>query len=637
LAGGGTLLLLGLLGGSVHHFRDGSPTNHVVRKLIQQATYADHAALGIDGPIHDVVIAGAGPAGLTAALFAARAGLDVVVLGSETGLLSETQHLDNFPSYSEGNGPNWLKATKQQALRFGARFATPGVLATGLKRGKQSGVFTLTTTAQLPEERSLHAWSVIVASGATPRRLGLAKEDLMWGINMHNCAICDGHLYLDKTVLVVGGGDSAMDAAILLARYVKQVYLVHRRDQFSGKNQAAIDVAQSTANVKKLTPYQVLEWELDSQNQLKGAKIRHTESQTVEVLSVDGVFVMIGATPNTQWLSGAVDMDGGLVKLNGATQTTSSGVFAVGEVSDNVYKQAITASAEGAKAAIDAERWLRETRGVHKQIRVPPSEPEGTVKIQKTEEQEPKKQGGGISCDLVKEECIKELVEQNPVVIFSKAWCPYCRKAMEALRAAGIAQPFIVDLTENDKAREIQATLNSITGRRTVPNVFVGGRSIGGGDETSGLQARGKLIPLLVEAGALPPPETSANDEHEGGACSLAERSCVEEMIQKYPVLMFTLSWCPECKRTLELLSSIIGPKTPHLIDLEDYDKEIQLEIRNNMMMISGRRSVPNLYIGGKFFGGYAQTLKMHEAGEVVAKLKEVGWPVNEQVIDEEM
>ena len=632
-------MMLGLIRASVHHFRnDDRAMKPNDRRLLQSLSNEDYAAqFGIDGPIHDIVIAGAGPGGLTAALFGARAGLDVLVLGSETGLLSETQHLDNFPSYSGGGGPNWLTATKQQAYQFGARFATAGVLATALSRETESGLYTLTTTAQNPEERTLHAWSVIVASGATPRRLGLPMEDLMWGLSMHNCAICDGHLYLDRTVMVVGGGDSAMDAAILLARYARQVYLVHRQAQFSGKNKVAIDVVHTTSNINVLSPYQVVEWELDSQNQLKGAKIQQTESHMVDVLSADGVFVMIGATPNTHWLSGAVELEAGFVKLDGATQTTASGIFAVGEVSDNVYKQAITASAEGAQAAIDAERWLRETRGVHKHLHLQPPQPPQPGVIVKMEKAGDHEADGDIACDLVKEECIKQLVEKNAVVVFSKSWCPYCRKALEALGAAGITQPHIVDLTDNGKAHEIQATLQSMTGRRTVPNVFVGGKSIGGGDETSRFQAEGKLIPLLIDAGAIKPLKPSGIDERQIKSCNLAERSCVEETIHTYPVLMFTLSWCPECKRTLEFLSSIIGPRSPHLIDLDDYDKEIQLKIRNNMMEVSGRRSVPNLYIGGEFFGGYAQTLRMHEAGQVVAKLQEVGWYIKEQVVEEEM
>lgn len=651
------LTLLGVLGYPVVHEKHRKTIKRGYRRLLEQRQQRQQAPqqppehtfikddeqaaiqLGIDGPIHDVMIAGAGPGGLTAALFASRAGLDVLVLGSETGLLSETPQLDNFPSYTGRDGPTWLQTTKQQALQFGAKFVTPGILGTSLTREKQYGLYTLTTNApkNSNEPKSYYAWSVIVASGATPRRLGLPKEDVMWGSTMHNCAICDGHLYRDKTVMVVGGGDSAIDAAIQLARYAKKVYLIHRRTELSGKNHAAIDVLRTTVNIKMLTPYEVTEWELDGQNQMIGAKIRHSESQAIEELAADGVFVMIGATPNTQWLSDIVDLEDGLVKLNGATQTSASGIFAVGEVSDSVYKQAITASAEGAKAAIDAERWLRETHGVRQHVPIPPPEPDVDVVVEKEPETSVERQveaveEEGIPCDLTQEDCMRKVVAEHHVVVFSKSYCPYCRKALEALAAAGITEPFIVDLTGYDNPQEIQTTLQSITGRRTVPNVFIGGNSIGGGDETSRLQAEGRLVELLVEAGALPPPENSQDEEQQGEHCNPAELSCVKELIQKYPVLMFTLSWCPECKRTLELLASILGPtRLPHLIDLEDYDKDVQLQMRQNMVSISGRRGVPNLFIQGEFFGGYAQTVQMHEAGQLEAKLKDVGWLVGNE------
>jgi thioredoxin reductase (NADPH) len=637
-----SLVLVGLVGGSLYQLRnvDGSPSDRSSsgRTLLDSAAL-DYQALGVDGPIHDIVIAGCGPAGLTAALFGARSGLDVVVLGSETGLLSETQHLDNFPSYTEGNGPTWLKATKQQAIQFGANFATPGVLATELERipvateKNEGSLFTLTTTSSHSREQKIHAWSVIVASGAAPRHLGLPKEDLLWGRTLHNCAICDGHLYLDKTVLVVGGGDSAMDAAILLARYAKQVYLVHRRTQLSGKNQAAVDVAQSTPNIQMLLPYAVEQWELNSENQLTGARIQNTKKTgDTQNLSIDGAFVMIGATPNTEWLKNTIRLDDeGLVQLEGATQASVSGIFAVGEVSDNIYKQAITASAAGAQAAIDAERWLRETHGVHKHVNTPHTpnvlEPKTSKKKETKDEEERILQDSDSDCDLTEENCITRIVNSHPVVVFSKSWCPYCRRALEALNAAGVPEPYIIDLSNNPKTREIQGTLKQMTKRRTVPNVFVGGKSIGGGDETAALQAQGGLVPLLVEAGALKKSSTSTDDtEGKGEACNLKEQSCIEEIIQKYPIVMFSLEWCPECKRTLELLRNI-GAKIPHIIDLDDY-KAISQDIRYHMMNRDGRRSVPNLYIGGEFFGGFKQTSKLHEEGKLISKLKEVGWPL---------
>lgn len=632
------LITIVLLGGSVYHFRDRSHFMVMSGRTLQGAVVTMDSIEGrgmvqVRTPIHDMAIVGAGPAGLTAALFGARAGLDVLVLGSETGLLSETQHLDNFPSYLNGNGPDWLTATKQQALQFGAKFATPGVLATKLYQ-REKTLFALTTTAsESSEEATIYAWSVIVATGATPRHLGLAKEEYLWGKYLHNCAICDGHLYRGKTVLVVGGGDSAMDAALLLSRYAEKVYLVHRRMQWSGKNSAAVQVARQTFNIEFVQPYEVEEWQVHAaDNVLIGARLRHAQDHQKEerVLSIDGAFVMIGAG----WLKGMIDLTkDGLVKLVGPTKTSMPGIFAVGEVADDVYKQAITASAAGAQAAIDAERWLRETRGIdeYSAVVIEPTSnshqlpPKATVKEQPT----PKVVENEIDCDLTKEDCISQLVKKHPVVVFSKAWCPFCRKAREALSAAGIPDPFIVDLTNNDMAAQIQGTLGHMTGRRTVPNVFIGGKSIGGGDETAGLQARGKLIPLLVQGGALvpPPPEKqdSNRNDKEGEGCDLAVQSCIEEIIHKYPVVMFSLAWCPECKRTLELFHSI-GANRPHIVDLDDYSKEVSQQIRYHMLNISGRRSVPNLYIDGEFFGGYLQTLRMHEEGLLVPKLQQVGW-----------
>eukprot|EP00588_Corethron_pennatum_P028835 CAMPEP_0194311134 /NCGR_PEP_ID=MMETSP0171-20130528/8123_1 /TAXON_ID=218684 /ORGANISM="Corethron pennatum, Strain L29A3" /LENGTH=686 /DNA_ID=CAMNT_0039065117 /DNA_START=62 /DNA_END=2122 /DNA_ORIENTATION=- len=594
------------------------------------------SATNVEGPIHDIAIVGAGPGGLTAALFGARAGLHVIVLGSETGLLAETQHLDNFPSFSNwGSGPSWLKATKEQATHFGAQFATPGVFATKMALPGEEGattagqgVFSLLTTSQAAHEQQVHAWSVIVATGATPRRLKLANETLLWGKSLHNCAICDGYLYLDKTVLVVGGGDSALDAANLLARYAKRVYLVHRRLEFSGNNQMAIEVAQSTANIEVMKPFRVQQWIFDSNHpQLTGASIKNTDTSEESFLLVDGAFVMIGAAPNTEWLQGVVSLDEeGLVQLRSATQSSVPGIFAAGEVADNIYKQAITASAAGAQAAIDAERWLRETRGVHRHVEVPTtSHPESN----KEEEKRAARSGAWPPvdthekhCPLTKKGCIQSIVRKYPVVVFSKTGCPYCRRALESLSVAGVTDPHIIDLSSNKNAPQIQATLEEMTGRRTVPNVFIGGKSVGGGDETVALQAQDKLVPLLLKSGAIAP--TLPNNEE---ACKLQEQACIEEIIQKYPVVMFSLAWCPECHRLLELLSSI-GAATPHILDLDEY-KPISQDIRHHLLTLTGRSEVPNLFIGGKYFGGMRQTTQMHKNGQLITTLHEIGWPMN--------
>jgi len=364
---------------------------------------------------------------------------------------------------------------------------------------------------------------------------------------------------------------------------------------------------------------------------------------------------MIGATPNTEWTNGVgVDLDDeGFIRLphglgedmnrkgtsTFTTETSIPGMFAAGEVTDRIYKQAITASAAGAQAAIDAERWLRERRGVV--VREPrqklssKSQPTAKSLFEEEEENTANKKQDDDTCDLTTQDCINSIVQKYPVVVFSKPWCPYCRKAMEALKLAGVADPHVIDLSQHKNAPQIQATLQTMTGRRTVPNVFVGGKSIGGGDETAALQRTGKLVSVLQEAGALTSTTTNVEEERKvkevddaaadstgGEPCDLLSVECFKEIVQKYPVLMFSLSWCPECKHSLEVLTSL-GIQ-PHIIDLDDY-KPISQDIRHHMLEMTGRRSVPNLFVGGEYIGGFRQMTEMHGRGELVPKFQKVG------------
>jgi thioredoxin reductase (NADPH) len=665
---------------------------------VQLLPEMDHS----DMVLYDVVIAGAGAAGLSAALFAARAGLKVLVLGSSQGLLSQTKQLDNFPSFlGNGNadpatGSAWLEATKAQAEEFGAEFALPGLLASSIHRTRLERkdrnnhsltnddddndiFFTVSTVLH-----EYYAWSVIVASGAKPRTLNLPKEEDLWGVTLHNCAICDGHLYTgkDQHVLVVGGGDAALDAAILLARYAGQVTLVHRRTEFTSANNAANwQVVNSTPNIVILTPFVVEEWHSDTTDKSKliGATLRDPNSASTRQIQIHGAFVMIGADPNTHWIQDiGVDLDDeGLIRLPhlessrrrgiGETITTAStlttqtsipGIFAAGEVVDRIYKQAITAAASGAQASIDAERWLRERHGV---VLYNPSSSSSSsssrkrkatrdtirsVEVVKKESDKTVPQEreaaettvlmdvdkGGKDCDLTEPDCIQSIVHQYPVVVFSKQWCPYCRKALEALSLAGIKEPHVIDLSQYSNTQDIQSTLQQLTGRRTVPNVFVGGTSIGGGDETVRLQQSGKLIPILKSAGALAATIVKANSGNgephtftgQDGTetCDLASEDCFQEIVEKCPVVMFSLSWCPECKRSLELLSRL-GVK-PHIVDLDDY-KPIAQDIRLYMLNRTGRRSVPNLFVGGEYIGGFARTTELYERGALVPLFQKVG------------
>lgn len=663
--------------------------------------------------IYDVVIAGAGPSGLTAALFASRAGLKVHVLGSaSTGLLSQTKRLDNFPSFVGGNGntlsgPDWVEATLAQAKSWGASFGPPGLFATSMERQRialsghdqeENDVFFSLTTADKTEIRG---WSVIVASGATPRTLGLPGEDKLWGVSLHNCAICDGHLYqgtekVPTTVLVVGGGDAALDAALLLARYATKVILVHRREEFSSAhNLASLNAVRSTSNIEVLTPFVVNKWitKNDDPSQLVGAELlppatSATESKKRHV-DIDGAFVMIGATPNTKWMKNvgiALDEEE-LIQTTAKLHTpahqipsssmiTASsvpGLFAAGEVTDNIYKQAITAAAAGAQAAIDAERWLREQRGVNgmtssnagsgnhvgaastSERKLEPVSIEVDETSDHGDTQSDNYSYGVDKCDLVSADCVRSIVGAYPVVVFSKPWCPFCRKAMEALSRAGLSEQsdklLVIDLSKHSNSQDIQSTLQKMTGRRTVPNVFVGGKSIGGGDETHAFQQSGKLVPMLVEAGALGDhndaekaekqrkmqqdkkeavetknkPPTTRHSSSESESCDLSSEECIREIVNKYPILLFSLSWCPECKQTLQLLSRMgIDDHEIHIIDLDDY-KEVALNIRAHMKTLSGRRSVPNLFVGGENFGGFQKTFELRETGELAAKFAAVG------------
>jgi thioredoxin reductase (NADPH) len=629
--------------------------------------------------IYDVVVTGAGPSGLTAALFASRAGLKVHVLGSAaTGLLSQTKRLDNFPSFSGENGstltgPDWVEATLAQAKSRGATFGPPGLFAKSIERQRMAGddqgtayeeenkdvFFALKTSDKTEPE--IRAWSVIVATGATPRTLGLRGEDALWGVSLHNCAICDGHLYQETekkptTVLVVGGGDAALDAALLLARATK-VILVHRRDTFtSAHNLASLDAVRSTPNIEIVTPYVVNEWITmdEDPSQLVGAQLVSPESSpgggngNNKRVDIDGAFVMIGAIPNTKWTKNmgiALDEEG-LIKTTAnlptktkslssgsmITATSVPGLFAAGEVTDNIYKQAITAAAAGAQSAIDAERWLREQRGV---TGTTSSMPGDVKSVGATTADQNKMDPVAVAvslddCDLVSEDCIRSIVGAHPVVVFSKPYCPYCRKALEALSLEGLSSEsdklLVIDLSTHSNTQEIQLTLQSMTGRRTVPNVFVDGKSIGGGDETRSFQQSGELATMLAEARALEDHNTdNSSDSSDTESCDLSSEECFLKVVQEYPVLLFSLDWCPECKKSLELLDRIgITEDQIHIIDLDDYE-EIALDIRAHMKDLTGRRSVPNLFVGGEFVGGYSQTLELHNTGDLVKKFRAVG------------
>jgi thioredoxin reductase (NADPH) len=299
-----------------------------------------------------VIIIGSGCAGLTAAIYAARAGFSPLVLeGKEPGgQLSTTTLVENFPGFIEGiDGPNLIMNMKAQAERFGARFAY-SILedvekCDGFIRAKIDGEWTETRV-------------LIIASGASARYLGLPGEKELIGHGLTSCATCDGAFYRNVPVCVVGGGDSACEEAVFLTRFASKVYLIHRRDTL----RASVIMAERVLNNPKVVPVwdsTISDYIRDETGEVSGVKITNVKTSEESELELKCVFVAIGHTPNTAAFKGKLDMDadGYLIQQKG-THTNIPGIFAAGDVADHVYRQAITAAGQGCAAALDAERYL---------------------------------------------------------------------------------------------------------------------------------------------------------------------------------------------------------------------------------------------------------------------------------------
>jgi len=303
--------------------------------------------------MHNVVIIGSGCAGLTAAIYAARANLKPLVLdGHEPGgQLSLTTHVENFPGFPEGiMGPELIENMRKQAQRFGAEFKSGAVTEADLSRRP----FKITVGKAVYEARAL-----IIAAGASARLLGLKGERELIGHGVSTCATCDGYFFRGKLIAIVGGGDSAMEEANFLSRYASRVYLIHRREEFRA-SKIMIDRAKANEKVEFVTPY-VVEEILAPQGLVSGVKLRQTKNNEKREIAVDGVFVAIGHDPNSTVFRGKLDMDqnGYLIARHGSL-TSVPGVFVAGDVQDHRYRQAVTAAGSGCMAAIDAEKFLEE-------------------------------------------------------------------------------------------------------------------------------------------------------------------------------------------------------------------------------------------------------------------------------------
>ena len=302
--------------------------------------------------MHNVIIIGSGCAGNTAAIYTARAGLKPLVIGGHEpgGQLSLTTEVENFPGFPEGiMGPQLVENMKQQAVRFGAEYVNGKVDEADLsKRPFQLKV----------DEQWLECRALIIASGASARWLGLPNEQKLIGHGVSSCATCDGFFYRGKKIMVIGGGDSAMEEANFLTRFGEEVTVVHRREEFRA-SKIMLERAQANPKIKWMLNTIVEDIFDVEQGVVTGVQLKNKKTGESWRQDVDGFFLAIGHVPNTQPFVGQLDLDAeGFIVSHGGARTNIAGVFHAGDVEDRVYRQAITAAGAGCRAAIEAERML---------------------------------------------------------------------------------------------------------------------------------------------------------------------------------------------------------------------------------------------------------------------------------------
>ena len=302
-----------------------------------------------------LIIIGTGPAGYTAAIYAARADLSPLVFTGEQlgGQLTTTTEIENFPGFPEGiMGPDLMFNMSQQAEKFGARYAYENVIS--VTKEACSDMFVVTTSGG-----AYKAKAVIIATGATARYLGLEGEKELIGHGLTACATCDGAFYRDVPVCVVGGGDSACEEATFLTRFASKVYLIHRRDQLRA-SKAMQQRVLSNPKIEPLWNSTIASYNKDDAGELCSIMLQDTVNGEQRPLEVKCVFMAIGHKPNSKFVGDLVDVDeaGFIIRTNGGTATKTPGLFAAGDVADPVYRQAVSAAGMGCWAAIEAERYL---------------------------------------------------------------------------------------------------------------------------------------------------------------------------------------------------------------------------------------------------------------------------------------
>lgn len=302
--------------------------------------------------MNKLVIIGSGPAGFTAAIYAARADLDpVVYMGTNYGgQLMLTSDVENFPGFPEPIlGPDLMERMKAQAERLGVRLIQEDVVKVNFKTYPFK-IYTFNSEVE--------ALSVIIATGANPRRLNLESEMRLMGKGVSNCAVCDGFFFRGKRVAVVGGGDTAMEEATFLTKFASSVQIIHRRNELRAS--AALQ-KEAFSNPKISFIWDSIVTEVLGKDRVEGVRLRNVRTGRETTIDIDGLFVAIGYDPNTKIFAGQLELDDkGYIKVWNETETSVPGVFAAGDVKDYKYRQAITAAADGCKAALDAERFLKE-------------------------------------------------------------------------------------------------------------------------------------------------------------------------------------------------------------------------------------------------------------------------------------
>jgi thioredoxin reductase (NADPH) len=300
-------------------------------------------------PPYDLIIIGAGPAGLTAAIYAGRARLTTLVLAGilPGGQPANTDVVENFPGFPEGiGGPELAQRWQSQAVRFGAQVVTDVVTGVDF-----SAPFTVRT-----HSRAYRGHTVIVASGAVPRRLGVPGEDRFFGRGVSVCATCDGFFYKDKRVIVVGGGDSAIVEGIFLTRFAKEVVVIHRRDELRA---IQINREHAFANPKMRFVWDSVVEEILGESTVTGVRVRNVKTGETSLIDADGVFIYVGMVPTTDIYAGQLELDeSGYVVSDRHQRTNIPGVFVAGDVQDPHYRQLVVAAGTGAIAAMQAERYL---------------------------------------------------------------------------------------------------------------------------------------------------------------------------------------------------------------------------------------------------------------------------------------